>query len=488
MDLRNLIKDLEVENIYGPLDIHIDNIHYDSRKIKPGGLFICIEGFMTDGHNYINEAIENGAVAIALQREISEERVAVIRFKDTRRAMAAIASSFYGRPSEYLDMIGVTGTNGKTSVTYIIKSILENYERRTGIIGTVATLINNEKIDTSRTTPESLDLQGLFRKMVDAAVDTCIMEVSSHSLELNRVDEISFKVGIFTNLTPDHLDFHENMDNYREAKKKLFYKTSLCNIINIDDEAGKIICEDLKDNKTPLITYGINTEADFVAKNISNNGKEVSFNVLGPSDFNISITLSTPAMFAVYNALASIACCYSLGLPALAIDKGLNSFLGVPGRFQPVDGIKNFKVVVDYAHTPDALENVLKSAKEFTPKKLITVFGCGGDRDQTKRPVMGEISGNYSDYTIITSDNPRSEDPFTILSMIEDGIKRTTGNYIIIEDRREAIRHAVKMAEEGDFVIIAGKGHETTQVIKERVLVFDDKQVVLEVAREEGRG
>ncbi|KAB3533198.1 UDP-N-acetylmuramoyl-L-alanyl-D-glutamate--2,6-diaminopimelate ligase [Alkaliphilus serpentinus] len=487
MDLKNLIKELEVESIYGPIDVQIDNIHYDSRLIKPGGLFICIEGFMTDGHNYINEAIENGAVAIAVEKEIHEDRVPIIRFKNTRRAMASIASNFYGKPSQLLDMIGVTGTNGKTSVTYIIKSILENYDRKTAIIGTLATLINNEKMYSARTTPESLDLQGLFRKMIDGDVDTCIMEVSSHSLELNRVDEVSFKVGIFTNLTPDHLDFHSTMDNYREAKKKLFYKTTHCNIINLDDEAGRIIVKDIKNLDTPLLTYSINNPADFVAENIHNNGKELSFDVVGPENFNIKLTLKTPALFAVYNALASIACCYSLGVPADIIADGLNAFIGVPGRFQSIDGLKEFSAVVDYAHTPDALENVLKAAKEFTKNKLITVFGCGGDRDQTKRPVMGEIAGKYSDFSIITSDNPRSEDPYVILSMIEEGIKRTKGNYIIIEDRKEAIREAVKMAEAGDLIVIAGKGHETTQIVKDRVLVFDDKQVVLEVAGEEGR-
>ncbi|KAB3538594.1 UDP-N-acetylmuramoyl-L-alanyl-D-glutamate--2,6-diaminopimelate ligase [Alkaliphilus pronyensis] len=487
MRLNKLIEQLEVKKLEGNTDIEINNLHYDSRQIQPGGLFVCIKGFKTDGHLYIQEALKKGAVAILASQDVNIEGATVVQVEDTRNAMAFIANKFFNKPSLYLDLIGVTGTNGKTSVTYMIKKILEEAGKKAGLVGTIATWIDKVKIDAVRTTPEAFDLQYLLNRMVEEKIDSCVMEVSSHSLELGRVEGVNFKVGIFTNLTPDHLDFHDNLENYKNAKKKLFYKTSLCNVINIDDKVGKEIVEDLKDLKTCIFTYGTTQKSDFTASSIKFTSKEVSFKVVGPMDFDIDIKLPIPAMFAVYNALAAITCCYCLQIPAEVIKRGLNEFSGVPGRFEVVPEIQQFSVIVDYAHTPDALENLLKSTREFTANRIITVFGCGGDRDQSKRPIMGEISGEYSDFTILTSDNPRSEDPNIILSMIEEGIKSTKGNYIIIEDRKEAIRYAIKEANKGDIVLIAGKGHEITQVIMDKVIVFDDRLVAIEVAREEGR-
>ncbi|SCX88862.1 UDP-N-acetylmuramoyl-L-alanyl-D-glutamate--2,6-diaminopimelate ligase [Alkaliphilus peptidifermentans] len=487
MNLRKLVQKLKIKEVIGNIDLEIHNIHYNSRNIKPGGLFVCIKGFKTDGHLYIKEAIENGAIAILVSQKVMVDGATIIHVDDTRKAMAEVSNVFYGKPSSSLELIGVTGTNGKTSITYMVKKILEHSGRNAGLIGTIATWIDNEKIDAVRTTPEANDLQYLLNRMVDAKLDSCIMEVSSHSLELGRVEGVDFKVGIFTNLTPDHLDFHDNLENYKNAKKKLFYKTSLCNVINVDDAAGKEISDEIKHLNTPILTYGIVEKSDFTACNVKFNSKEVTFNVTGPDNFKIAVKLPIPAIFAVYNALAAIACCYSLKVPADIIAMGLNDFPGVPGRFEVVPDIEEFSVVVDYAHTPDALENLLKSTRDFTTKRIITVFGCGGDRDQSKRPVMGEIAGKYSDITVITSDNPRSEDPMRILYMIEEGIKLTKGNYIVIEDRREAIRYAIKEANKGDIVLIAGKGHEITQVIKDQINVFDDRIVALDVAREEGR-
>ncbi|MCC5912550.1 MAG: UDP-N-acetylmuramoyl-L-alanyl-D-glutamate--2,6-diaminopimelate ligase [Clostridiaceae bacterium] len=487
MLLKDLLKNIEIEEIKGNETIEITNIAYDSRRAKENGLFLCIEGFKTDGHLYIEGAIEKGAVAIVIKkdRQVRIDGVTVIKVKNTRKAMASIAKTFYGDPSSQMDLIGVTGTNGKTSTTYMIKQILEISGRKSGLVGTISNWIGDEKIETERTTPESLELQELFSKMVKAEVKGCAMEVSSHSLELQRVEGTEFKVGVFTNLTPEHLDFHETLEDYRNAKKKLFYKTGLCNIINIDDENGKIIAKEISGLEVPVLTYGIQEKADIFANNISLNMKSVAFDVITPK-CKEHITLAIPGMFTVYNALAAIAACYSIGIDIKDIKKGLQEIKGVAGRLETVDEFEDFAVLVDYAHTPDALENVLKAVKYFTKNKLITIFGCGGDRDQSKRPIMGEISGKYSDLSIVTSDNPRTEDPNHIISMVEEGIRKTEGQYNIIENRKEAIRYALKKAVKGDIILIAGKGHETYQIIGDQVFDFDDKKVSIEVAREEG--
>ncbi|AKL95630.1 UDP-N-acetylmuramoyl-L-alanyl-D-glutamate--2,6-diaminopimelate ligase MurE [Clostridium aceticum] len=487
MVLKKLLKEMVVEEIIGNDKINIDAIEYDSRKVKENSLFLCIKGFKTDGHLYIKDAIQRGASAVMVEKAVEAdiEGTTVIRVKDTRKAMAVVAKHFYGDPSSSLDLIGVTGTNGKTSTTYMIKKILEVSRKKTGLIGTISNWIGEEKLDADRTTPEALDLQRLFRNMLEVKVDSCVMEVSSHSLELQRVEECEFKVGVFTNLTPEHLDFHETLEDYRNAKKKLFYKTSLCNVVNIDDEDGRKIAEEIKSLPTPLLTYGIKGEGEITAENIIMTMTSVSFDLVTPK-YTEKIEINIPGMFTVYNGLAAIAACYSMGIDRKDIKEGLSVLKGVAGRLDAVEGFSKFAVIVDYAHTPDALENVLKSVKDFTKNKLITVFGCGGDRDQTKRPVMGEIAGKYSDLTIVTSDNPRTEDPIKILNMIEEGIKNTTGEYHIIEDRREAIRFALKNATSGDILLIAGKGHETYQIIGDKVFEFDDKKVALEVAREDG--
>lgn len=485
MLLQELVKGLEVDNIRGELGLHIDNVVYDSREVSKNSLFICIEGFKTDGHLYIQNAIMNGAVAIIAEKSICLEGVTVISVKDTRKAMATIANHYYNHPSHDLKLIGITGTNGKTTTTYMVRNIIETSGKKTAVIGTISNWIGNKEFKTERTTPESLDIQKTLRKALDKSIEYCIMEVSSHSLELQRVEECDFSIGTFTNLSPEHLDFHGNIVNYRNAKKKLFNKTNLCNIINLDDEDGKIIIREIQNSTTPLLTYGTDEKADIKAQNIIMTIKEITFDLITP-DYRGAIKVKIPGKFTVYNALAAIAITYALGIDFKHIKEGLLAMEGVAGRLETIKEFEDFSVIVDYAHTPAALENLLQSVREFVQNKVITVFGCGGDRDKSKRPLMGCISGRYSDLTIITSDNPRTENPASILAMVEEGIKKTDARYLVIKDRRKAIGLALKNAQKGDIVVIAGKGHETYQIINNDTLEFDDKKVALEIAREEG--
>lgn len=485
MLLSELLKGIEIKSSKGDLKKEIKHVHFDSRFIKEGSLFICINGFKTTGYAYINDAINKGAIAIMVDRNIEIDNVTVIQVKNTRKSMAQIANIFYREPTKQLSLIGVTGTNGKTSITHIIKNILEYYGKRTGLIGTISNWIGDMEVKSVRTTPEALDLQNIFSEMVEKKVDACVMEVSSHALELERVEGCTYSIGVFTNLTPDHLDFHKNIDSYRNAKKKLFYKTRLCNIINTDDLHGNIIAEEIRELEVPLITYGINKKADIYATNIKRNIKGVEFDLNTPLGKKI-INVKIPGLFTVYNVMPSIVVCYILGFSLDEIGIALNNMQGVPGRFEIIEEIKKISVIIDYAHTPNALENILKTAEEFKRNRIITVFGCGGDRDKTKRFSMGQISGEFSDYTIITSDNPRTENPLNIISMVETGIKKVTDKYIIIEDRKIAIESAIKMAEKDDIIIIAGKGHEDTQTIGNNVIPFDDRKVALEIARKEG--
>jgi len=485
MFLKELLINIKVDNVKGNMDIEITNVQFDSRLISSGSLFVCVDGFKTTGHIYIQDAINRGAVAIIVERDIEIGSVTVIQVENSRKTMAQIAKNFYGNPTKQLPLIGITGTNGKTSITYMVKSILEFYGRNIGLIGTISNWVGNVELGAVRTTPEAIDLQKIFSEMLKEKIDTCIMEVSSHALELGRVEECRYIMGVFTNLTPDHLDFHDNMDNYRNAKKKLFYKTTLCNIINVDDFHGKIIADEIKDLRTPTITFGINEKADIYATNIKVDIKGVSFDVNMPIGTK-SVYVNIPGIFTVYNVMPAILICYILGLSLDEICIAINSMKGIPGRFETIEEINDFVVIVDYAHTPNALENVLKAAKRFAKNRVITVFGCGGDRDTTKRNVMGEISGRLSDYSIITSDNPRTEDPLKIIEMVERGIKKVTDKYKVIIDRKSAIEYAIRIAQKNDIIIIAGKGHEVTQTIGKDVLPFDDRKVVLEIAKKEG--
>lgn len=479
MKLKELLKGVNYRIISGSEDIDINKIEYDSRKIEKGDLFFCIEGFKVDGHNFAAKALEKGAAAIVCQKDLAlSTSAAVIKIEDTRKGLALAASTFYDEPWKKLKMIGITGTNGKTTSTYMIKAILEEAGSKVGLIGTIANYVGDEKVPSHRTTPESLELHELFRKMVDSGVTHCIMEVSSHSLSLDRVYGIEFSQSIFSNLTQDHLDFHETFENYYNAKLMLF-KSSINSIINIDDEYGKRVYKDVQNNR---ITYSIENSSDLKAKNIVMHSRGIEFDLVYKNE-NTHVNLNIPGRYNIYNALGSAAACLNEGIGFEAINKGLEKAV-VPGRCEIVTKNYNldYEIIVDYAHSPDSLENILTTVREFTKGRLISVFGCGGDRDKTKRPIMGEIASRLSDITIITSDNPRTEEPNTIIKEIIKGVAKD--NYVVIESRREAIKKAMALAKKDDIIVIAGKGHEDYQELKDKVIHFDEREVIADIIKE----
>ncbi len=484
-----LLKTLAVQVVKGDAKgIAIAGIAYDSRKVEPGYVFICIEGYKTDGHNYVDSAIEMGAVAVVAQKEVLVPAgVPLILADNTRTALALLSAAFYDFPSRALTMIGVTGTNGKTTTTHLIEAILAENGYKTGLIGTNKNKIGERELAVTNTTPESLDLQRLLAEMRAAGVSHVVMEVSSHALELARVAGVEYDLAIFTNITQDHLDFHGTMDNYLAAKIKLFAglgkntgkKHPKYGIINVDDpQAGKIIAQTTGN----VLTYGINNPAAVRAGRIDLRADGVAFAVVTPQG-EMQLALHITGLFNVANALAAIAAAGVLGLSLTSVKTALEQITGVAGRLEKVVAGQEFAVLVDYAHTPDSLENLLKAAREFTKGRIITVFGCGGDRDRTKRPVMGAVAARLSDYTVLTSDNPRSEEPHAILADIEAGAQPLIGKdkYCVITDRREAIGYALRLAQPQDVVLIAGKGHETYQIIGDKVLPFDDRVTVREL-------
>ena len=479
MKLRNIMENIDFNLIQGSIDLDIMHIQYDSRKIKAGDVFFCIEGYNIDGHKYIQSAIDNGAVAIVCQKNIEQHvSTAVITTEDTRKALAISASNYYNNPSREMKLIGITGTNGKTTSAFMIKAILEAQGYKVGLIGTIANYIGQKKIYTERTTPESLELHELFKDMVDAKVDYCVMEVSSHSLDLDRVYGIEFCESIFTNLTQDHLDFHKTFENYFNAKLKLF-KCSKNSVINIDDIYGEKAYSLIKSSK---LSYGLKSNADLVASNIEMHSRGSKFTIDRRGN-SFEIELCIPGNYNVYNALGAVAVCLSQGVEPWVIKLGLQN-LQVPGRCELVTGTESlgFEIILDYAHSPDGLENILKTVREFTKGNLISVFGCGGDRDKTKRPIMGRIGSELSDISVITSDNPRTEDPLEIIKDVVRGINRQ--NFEIVENRRMAIKRAIEIANKGDVIVIAGKGHEDYQVLKDKTIHFDEREVVTEIIKE----
>jgi len=456
-------------------DEEILSIEYDSRKVKAGSLFCCIVGQLFDGHNFAASAVEKGAVALLVERELPIDVPQVI-VPDARRAMAEMAAAFYRYPQREMYMLGVTGTNGKTSTTYMVKAIAEQAGKKVGIIGTIRNMIGSESIHADRTTPESVDLFRLLRVMADAKVDIVVMEVSSHALEQGRVHGICFDVALFTNLTQDHLDYHKTFENYLQAKKILFANTKQA-VINRDDPYAERIMEDLT---VPVTTFGVCDRSDLSASDIDITTSGVQFDLHTPSG-DTRMNLPIPGLFSVFNAMGAVGMALAVGIGLPDIKAGLEGMTSVSGRLESVTSGLPYSVFVDYAHTPDALENVLKTVREFAKRRVICVFGCGGDRDRAKRPIMGEIAGRYSELAIVTSDNPRSEDPMAIIASIEDGVKRSGAKYVIIENRREAIDYALSVAERDDIILIAGKGHENYQEINGTRYHFDDKEIVMEL-------
>lgn len=473
MLLSELLKNVSYEMLNGNLQKNIEHITIDSRDIVKDSLFICIVGLKVDSHKFICDTISKGATVVLVSQDvlITDHKVTYIKVSDTRLAMSYIASNFYNNPEKKLKIIGITGTNGKTSTTFFMKHVLRTYGKNVGIIGTVNTMINEDVIDVpfkTSTTPDSLELM----KILDIMSKKCeyvVMEVSSHALELKKLEGIFFEVAIFSNLTQDHLDLHLTMDNYFNAKAKLF-KQSKQACVNIDDSYG----QKLIDNCTcKVITYGINKKSDLFVTNIKYDANTIKYTVK-TDDKVTEIFINIPGKFTVYNSLSVIASSLCLGIPIEVIKKSFESMKGVPGRIESVPNDKQFNVFIDYSHTPDGLLNIISSIRQFTKGRVITIFGCGGDRDKEKRPIMGKISGELSDISIITSDNPRSEQSETIIAQIEEGIKNTKGDYFKIIDRKEAIIHAIKLAKKDDSVIIAGKGHENYQIFKDKTIHFDD--------------
>lgn len=492
-NVSELVALLPNAKVQGKTDFLIETLAHDSRKVVPGTLFVCLSGVKTDGHQHIAEAYKQGATAVLVEKEMENipEGLTVITVADTKKAIRQITPYFFDYPSHKLRMIGVTGTNGKTTTTYLLKSILQEAGFKVGVIGTIQNSIGERILPTKNTTPDVIDLQKLLAEMVENKVDYVVMEVSSHALELERVAGCEFDVGIFTNLTRDHLDFHVTFENYLSAKTKLFQSLSSegnCKkgktaIINGDDEAGDFI---LQRTQCKTMTYGIDADADLKAKDVTVRATGTQFEI--KSSFGIMpLQLTITGRFNVYNVLSAVGAALAEGIDSEMIKIALEKFKSVPGRFELVHGGQSFSIIVDYAHTPDGLENILKTAQQIAKKKIIVVFGCGGDRDRTKRPIMGGIAAKYGDIVIATSDNPRSEDPEFILGEIEVGIKAslTEGKvYEKIIDRRQAIGRALHMAEIDDIVIIAGKGHEDYQILKDRTISFDDKEVAKEIIKE----
>ena len=482
MNLKSVLSGIEGLKAKGNLDMEIMGVAHDSRKVKEGYVFVAVKGYDVDGHNYIHQAIENGAKAIVVE-DISSikqsglpENITLVVAPNTREALAKMACNFYDNPSKKFNLIGITGTKGKTTTTFMIKSILEKSGQKVGLIGTVANYIGDKNLgESSRTTPESLELQELFAEMVKEKVETVVMEVSSQSLKLHRVDGCDFNIGVFTNFSGDHISEkeHPDMQDYFNSKLKLF---DMCKkgFINIDDyQVAKV--KKLATN-CDIKTYGIDNSADLLAKDITVTNASVDFKVkIGQR--NERVKTGIPGRFSVYNSLAAISVAGVFGIDAEKIKEALLE-VRVPGRSELVDNKKELTIMIDYAHSPESLQNILSAVKSYTRGRVISVFGCGGDRDPGKRPQMGEISGNVADFTIITSDNPRTEEPAEIVKEIEVGMKKTKGKYVTIVDRIEAIKYAINMANKNDIIVLAGKGHETYQEINGKKYPFDEREII----------
>ncbi len=451
-------------------DIEITDIEYDSRKVSPGALFVAVKGFKSDGHKFIKNAAEKGAVFTVGEEELDIDNY--LRVKDSRKFLAAASKAFFGKSCDRLKIVGITGTNGKTTSTYLIKSILEMNGKKCGLIGTNQILVGNKELPSERTTPESRELHELFKRMEDEGAEYVIMEVSSHSLALDRVYGIEFETAVFTNLTRDHLDFHITMDNYADAKSVLFERSRHA-VINIDDKYASVMLSKAKN----VIRYSIDNESDLRAENVKLSERGVIFDA-SFEGVQTHYRLGIPGRFSVYNALGAIGAALSLGLDAEKIEKGLVLARGVKGRLEVVPTVTDYTVIIDYAHTPDGLENVIKTVKGFAKGRVLTLFGCGGDRDRTKRPIMGKIAEDLSDTAIVTSDNPRTEEPSAIIKEILEGM--TKDNHVTIENRIEAIGYALDTAKKGDVVVLCGKGHETYQILGTEKVHFDEREIVKE--------
>lgn len=463
----------------------VNDVTHDSRQAREGTLFVAVRGLTMDGHRFIDDVMRRGAVGVISEIDAPENfDGAWLKVSDARSALAKAAAVIYGNPSHDLKLVGITGTNGKTTTTYLCFALAEANNEKAAMLTTVEYKIGEKSVPAIRTTPEASDTNKFLREAVDENCQTAVMETSSQAIDLHRCDGLRFAVGIFTNLTRDHLDYHETMDNYFDAKKKLFDgslgEKPSSNVINIDDEWGAKLAEELKSNGQKTVTFSQKGIADLYAENIEVSLiKGTTFDLTTPKG-NRTIVSPLVGKPHVYNMLAATAASLALGFDLDKICDGLKTCVGAPGRFERVEHDGNFAVVVDYAHSDDALLNTLKTAKDLTNGRIITVFGCGGDRDKSKRAPMGEVAGKNSDLVIVTSDNPRTEDPIQIIEQIEVGIKNTNCPYLIVSDRREAILQAISKAKPNDVVLICGKGHENYQIIGNDKFHFDDREIALE--------
>ncbi len=468
-----LLKDL-ISNVDSKFaDIKISGITSDSRKVQKDYAFVCISGVTADGHNFADKALQMGAAVIITERELGIERELVVC--DTREVYANMCAAWFNYPADSLKLIGVTGTNGKTSITYMLKNILEYFGHKVGLIGTIQNMIGEETIETVNTTPGVYELNRLFSLMKEKGCDYVVMEVSSHALDQKRVCNLNFESAVFTNLTQDHLDYHITMDNYFEAKKRLF-KMCKTAIINADDEYGVKLAESLDCN---VVTYSLNDNSTYSAKAVKYFPSSVEYELVGDNVLN-HIKFNTGGSFSVYNSMCAAITALELGLSVEDVTKALEEISGIKGRAESVPTGRDFTVIIDYAHTPDGLKNILKTFKDCPKNRVIALFGCGGDRDKTKRPIMGSIAARYADYVIVTSDNPRSEDPSEIIKDILKGMEGTSTSVKVIENRIEAIKYAVSIAQKDDIIVLAGKGHETYQILKEGTIHLDEREVVRE--------
>ncbi len=482
MKLKTLINNIPgVVRTTGDMQVEIDQLCVDSRKSAPGALFFCTPGLHMDAHDFAPQAVRMGAVALIVERVLPLD-VPQVQVEDVRVAVSYIAAEFFGRPAEKLMMLGITGTKGKTTTSFLVKAIMDAAGVKTGLIGTVCSMIGDETVPNRLTTPDPIETQTLLRRMVDAGVECVIMEVSAHALDMHRLAGVKFRVAAFSNFSQDHMDYFADMDAYFAAKMKLFAPDVCQNIVyNVDDER---VNAGIRGLGREAMRIGIRESSDVYANDIEIGERGCSFLMTWHKRFRTTISLHLAGIFNVYNALMAAGICICAGVGPESIRQGLESVYAVPGRIELLDTGTPYRVILDYAHSPDSLENVLKAVRQTTRGRMIALFGCGGDRDKAKRPVMGEIAGELADYCILTSDNPRSEDPMAILDAIEAGIKPTGCEYVVIENRREAIRYALKYARKDDVVVLAGKGHETYQEIRGVKRPFDEKVVVRELLEE----
>ena len=490
--VEDIVKVISPIRVEGPQTAEVCHITADSRTVQEGSLFICLVGATVDGHSFVEKAVQDGAVAVVVSKPVTvPDHVTVIYVEDTRQALQAAVPFFYDYPASKMRMIGVTGTNGKTTTTHIIAHLLRSQGYTVGVIGTVHILIDDQSYPIHNTTPDVADLQQILQQMVDAGVTHCIMEVSSHALALGRTAGVEYDTAVFTNLTQDHLDFHKTFDNYLAAKAKLFKQVSASYqvkegkgaVINVDDAYGQSIVDV---TTSPMITYSTEGKGTMNASDLTVTAKSSQF-TLNYDGKSYPISTKIAGMFNVYNTLAAVGATLYEGLSMEEIVKGLATFTAVPGRFELIEEGQDFAVVVDYAHTPDGLENILQTAKKIVENRILVVFGCGGDRDATKRPIMGRIAAQFGDRVFVTSDNPRTEDPVQIVKDVEVGVREGLHDdvtYEVIVDRREAIHKAIAEATTGDVVIIAGKGHEDYQILKDETIHFDDREVAREALKE----